>query len=210
MSGILDILTQQLGGDAVRQMSRHLGADEGATQSAIAGALPVLIGALSKNAAKPGGAEALRNALEKDHDGSVLDNLGAILGGGGGGGGGGGVSSRSLDGAGILGHILGGNQSKVASSLGQATGLGAGSSGKLLAMLAPLVMGALGRTQRQKGLDTGGLADLLNGERRQAKAAAPSGLGGLLGSFLDQDGDGDFKDDVAKMGMGMLGKLFKG
>ena len=205
MSGILDILTQQLGGDAIRQMSRQLGADEGTTQSAIAGALPVLIGALSKNAAKPGGAEALRNALENDHDGSILDNLGSILGGSSAG-----VSSRSLDGAGILGHILGGDRGKVESGLSQATGLDAGSAGQLLAMLAPLVMGALGRTQRQKGLDTGGLADLLNGERRRAKAVAPSGLGGLVGSFLDADGDGDYTDDVAKMGLGMLGKLFKG
>lgn len=206
MSGILDILSQQLGGDAIRQMSRQLGADEGATQSAIAGALPVLIGALSKNAAKPGGADALSSALERDHDGSVLDHLGAVLGGSGGGG----LSQRSLNGTGILGHILGGERSDVEASLGRAAGLDAGSAGKLLAMLAPLVMGALGRTQRQQGLDSGGLADLLNGERRRARAAAPSGLGGLVGSFLDQDGDGDYKDDVAKMGMGMLGKLFKG
>ena len=46
-------------------------------------------------------------------------------------------------------------------------------AGLLLSMLAPLVMGALGKAQREKGLDTGGLAGMLGGEQQRAADAAP-------------------------------------
>ena len=71
-------------------------------------------------------------------------------------------------------------------------------------MLAPLVMGALGKAQREKGLDTGGLAGMLGGEQQRAADAAP-GVMGMLTSFLDRDHDGSVMDDIG----GMLGKLGK-
>ena len=93
------------------------------------------------------------------------------------------------------------------SALGQSTGLDAGSIGKLLTMLAPLVMGALGKKQRQSGLKPSDLGGLLQQERQTATQKAPDL--GMLGSLLDADGDGDIKDDVAKLG-GSLLKSFLG
>jgi len=78
-------------------------------------------------------------------------------------------------------------------------------AGQLLAMLAPLVMGALGRAQQERGLDAGGLTNLLVGEQEQLKQSAP-GVMGALGRFLDRDGDGSVLDDVG----GLLGKTFGG
>jgi len=69
-------------------------------------------------------------------------------------------------------------------------------------MLAPLVMGNLGKTQRQTGLDAEGLASMRSGQRKQANA----GLGGLAG-LLDMDGD--ITDDVMKLGPKLLGGLFR-
>jgi hypothetical protein len=68
---------------------------------------------------------------------------------------------------------------------------------------APLVLGALGRAQRQKGLDAGGLSSLLGGER-QALAAQQPGLMGLATTLLDKNHDGNVVDDA----LGMVGKLF--
>ena len=65
---LLEMLTQQLGGDAVQQTSGCLNTDAGSTNKAISAALPVLVGALAKNAASPDGASALANALDRDHD----------------------------------------------------------------------------------------------------------------------------------------------
>src|SRR6266850_1224216 len=139
---ILDILQQRLGGDAVNQIGRQLGTDPANTQTAIAAALPMLVGALARNAQDPGKAGALANALGR-HDGSVLDDIAGYLGRG-----------DSADGDGILGHVLGGRKETVQTGLGQAAGLDPATAGMLLSMLAPLVMGALGKAQREKGLDT--------------------------------------------------------
>jgi hypothetical protein len=189
---MLDMLQQRLGGDAVNQISKQLGTDPATAQSAIAAALPMLVGALARNAQDPGKAGALANALGR-HDGSVLDDVAGYLGRG-----------DSSDGAGILGHVLGARQGTVQTGLGQATGLDASKAGMLLSMLAPLVMGALGKAQREKGLDTGGLAGMLGGEQQRAADAAP-GVMGMLSSFLDRDHDGSVMDDIG----GMLGKLGK-
>jgi hypothetical protein len=195
MSSILDMLNQQLGGDAVQQISRQLGVDETTASKAISAALPMLVGGLARNAANPQGADALASAVARDHDGGILDNLSGFLGGG---------ASQGI-GASILGHIFGGRDNAMANVLGQASGLNLGSAASLLAMLAPLVMGALGKVQRQQGLDSGGLANILQGDQARLEQASP-GFGGLS-RMLDLDGDGHIMDDLPQLA-GMLGQFF--
>ena len=129
----------------------------------------------------------------------MLDLLGSVLGGMGGGGAGG-----AADGASILGHILGGNQQRAEAGLGQATGLGA-NAGQLLQILAPIVMAFLAQRAQAGGMDAGGLGAVLG--REQAQVRQQGGVGGdLLGSLLDQDGDGQVGlGDLIKIGGGLLG-----
>lgn len=194
MSDLAGTLIGMLGSGELNQLSNQLGTDSSSTQKAVQAAVPMLLSALGKNAASPQGAEALLGALRRDHDGSVLDNVGGALG----------SDALSKDGAAILGHVLGNKQSVVAAGIGQASGLSADTSSQLLAMLAPLIMGGLGKTQRQSGLNAEELASMLGGERKQANA----GLGGLAG-LLDMDGDGDITDDVMNLGSKLLGGLFR-
>jgi hypothetical protein len=103
----------------------------------------------------------------------------------------------------------GAKQLEVAQHIAGSSGLDLGSVAKLLPMLAPMVMvmGYLGRKQRADGLDAGGLAEMLGGEKKSLEGAGP-GLGGLskiLGG--DGDGDGDMMDDIKGMAGGLLGKL---
>jgi hypothetical protein len=196
MPSILEMLTQQLGSGTATDLSRRLGADEHQTSAAMSAALPVLLGALARNSAKPEGAAALHRALEKDHDGSVLDNLAGFL-----------DKPDENTGNGILGHVLGNKRSAVEAGVSKASGLDAQGVTKMMTMLAPLVMGALGRTQRQQRLDPGALAGALGAERQQIEKQSPA-LGGLAG-LLDADGDGQIVDDlVGKLGKGLLGSLF--
>ncbi|HEY0143882.1 MAG TPA: DUF937 domain-containing protein [Thermoanaerobaculia bacterium] len=166
MTSILDAVRQQLGPDTIQQMSGALGADPAATSNAISLALPALLGGLSQNAAQPQGAAALDTALNA-HDGSILDNLGGMLGGGGG-----------IGGA-ILGHIFGGRRDTVEQGVGRGSGLNAGQVAQLMAMLAPLVMGVLGRMKQNQGIDATRLPDVLQKGREQAEQETP-GLGGIL------------------------------
>jgi hypothetical protein len=70
-------------------------------------------------------------------------------------------------------------------------------------MLAPLVMGAVGRAKRENQLDDSGVSTMLTSEQERLKESAP-GVMGALSRFLDQDNDGSVMDDVG----GMLGKAF--
>jgi hypothetical protein len=194
-SSILEMLLENLSGEPARQISRKVGADEQSVQKALGGALPVLLGALNRNADSSGGAESLLNALGK-HDGSVLDDIGGFLGQG-----------TTSDGDGILRHALGQRRGTVESGIGRMSGLDSGSVGQILNMLAPLVMGALGKQQRQQGLDVSGLAGLLGQENQAVGQRAPDAMG-LVGSLLDSDGDGQVADDVMEIGGKLLGGLF--
>ena len=184
-TNLLDSIQQHLGPDTIQQMSSAIGADPAATSNAVSMALPALLGGLSRNASNPEGAAALDQALGQ-HDGSILGNLGGLLGGGAGGG---------IGGA-ILGHIFGKKQGPVADGVGRASGLNAGQVAQLLAMLAPIVMGVLGRMKQQKGVDSASLPNVL---QQNASAAAPGGFD--LGSLLDSDHDG-------QPDLGALGSLF--
>jgi hypothetical protein len=93
MSGLVDGILVQLGPEGMAQIANSLGTDESKTQSAIAAALPAIIAGMANNASRPEGAQELSNALG-DHNPSIFDGLGGLLGGGG-------------DGAAILGHVLG-------------------------------------------------------------------------------------------------------
>src|SRR5690349_11972953 len=126
MPSLFDTLTQSLGSDALGQLGQQIGADHATTRSAVATALPMLIGALARNAQQPDGAAALHGALTRDHDGSILDDVEGYLQSASGTVGAPGAPAP-IDGAGILGHLLGGQQSAVATTVGQASGLSAGS-----------------------------------------------------------------------------------
>ena len=205
-TSLVDELMAQLQGAPMQQMAQQLGTNTAQVQSAVGAALPLLLGALGSNAAQPQGASDLFGALQRDHAsalpqglGGLGDLLGAVLGGsqaGGAGMGGGGAD--------ILGHIFGNNQQRAEVGLGQATGLGS-NAGNLLQMLAPIVMAFLANRVQSGGMDAGGLGQVLGQER--ARAQSQGGLGGgLLGSLLDQDGDGQVGiGDLFKIGGAFLG-----
>lgn len=195
---LTDDLLSQLQGAPLQQVSQQLGIDSQQASGAISAALPLLMGALGNNAAKPQGAEALLGALQTNHSGLDIGSvLGAVLGGG---------NTPAANGAGILGHIFGSNEGRAEAGLAQATGLSPSSSSQLLKILAPIVMAYLAQRMSSGGqASAGGLAQILGQERQQVAQAGGIG-GGLLGSVLDQDGDGQLGvGDLIKLGSGLLG-----
>lgn len=193
MSGLLDLLSQSIGPEQVQLIAKQIGATPDQTEQAIGLALPTLLGALANHTDDEQNAHQLHKALETGQaavGGGMLDNLGGMLGGGNGGGGG--LGS-------LLGTILGGRQSRVEQGIGKASGLNATQIASLLAMLAPLVLGVLGRRQKEQNASPTDLTNMLRKERTQMQNQAG---GGLLAGLLDQDGDGDFDlSDMLKFGM---------
>jgi hypothetical protein len=203
MFSLQDLLGPQQGSEAVDQISQNVGAEPSAVNSAIQAALPTILGSLANNASTPEGAASLNTALEQDHDGSILDNLGGlgsmIFGGQQE------ATPRAADAGGILGHILGGNQGTVVQQASNESGLGSGQVAQIMMMLAPIVMGYLGRQKQSQGVGADGLGGLLGGllGGQTGAAAAPRSSGNpmmdMASSYLDKDGDGSSMDDIASM-----------
>lgn len=204
MANLIDLLQSQLSDGLIDQLSKQIGAPQQQTRTAADSILSSLIGGLARNAQQPGGADALANALDNDHDGSLLDNLNDLIGGGQTAN----INPRAANGEGILKHVLGGKKGGVMDMVSQISGLGQGQTGNLMAMLAPIVMGMLGKQKRQSGLDSGGIASILAsalGTQQQRGGLATT----LITNLLDRDGDGSAIDDVAKIGMNIFSKFFK-
>jgi hypothetical protein len=192
----MDVLTQtimqQLSGKVLSGIAKKVGVDEQTASTALAIGMPLLVAALAKNASKPEGAQALHKALANDHDGSILNDVAGYL-----------KDPQAANGAGILGHVLGNQQSVVAQGLAQNTGLQSDQVGQLLQIAAPLVMGALGSQQQQQGLDTKGLSSFLGSQQQQAQQSQPDVMG-AINTLLDANHDGSSLDDI----LVMAGKLF--
>jgi len=192
MSGLLDLLNSPMGKQLISGVAGETGQPESKTADVLGMAMPLLLGAMKKNAASPQGAEGLINALSNKHNGSILDDLGGLFGGG--------VDNSVVeDGAGILGHVLGNKQAAVENALSQKSGMDTGSIAQILKIAAPIVMGFLGkqtaqsRVQDSSGMNTL-LGSMLGGQPQQNQS--------LITSLLDSDGDGSILDDVAGMVIG--------
>jgi hypothetical protein len=183
---LMDILNNALNSDTIQQISRQLGVDEASTAGAIQVALPMLLGGLANSSASQSGAKSLLTALDRDHDGSVLDDLGGFLG-----------DYLSGRGAGILSHIFGAQEGAVERGVSNASGLDLNKVGPLLLMLAPIVMGALGRARLERGMDASELPRELSAAARQT--GGTQGLLGALNSMFDMNRDGSAVDDIAGM-----------
>ena len=200
MFSLQDLLGQQQGNQAVDQISQNLGADNSAVSSAIQMALPVILSGLANNAQNPQGAQNLNNALEKDHNGGLLDNLMGYLGGG--------ApnpqeATRQTNGGGILDHILGGSQGQVAQEVSQKSGLNTSQVAQLLITLAPIVMSFLGKKKQQENLGADGLSSWLGGQQQQMQSSGNPMID-MASRMIDKDGDGSAMDDLASMAFGYI------
>jgi hypothetical protein len=174
MAELTEALNEMLAG-RTGQISRRIGADEDRTRVAVESAVPALLAALSGEAEEPG----LRTAIQQDHDGTIIDQLSEYLDGSAQ------LSPRTTDGTGILDHVLGDRQDEMARALSAKSGLDLGSIMQLLPLLAPILMGMLGK--KTGGSSGGGfglddLGSILGGEREDAKRRNPD-IGDILDSF---------------------------
>jgi hypothetical protein len=183
---LMGILNNALNSDTIKQISQQLGTDESSTISAIQAAMPILLGGLANSSSSHAGASSLLAALDRDHDGSILDDLGGFL-----------NDYLSGRGQGILGHIFGAHEGAVERGVSNASGLDLNKAGPLLLMLAPIVMGALGRARREQGIGASDLPRELGAAARETGGS--QGLLGTLSSMFDMNRDGSAVDDIAGM-----------
>lgn len=175
MSGINEMVTQQLSGPGLQQISQQLGLDPATAEQAVTAALPIVLAGMATHASSPDGAADIHSVADRHAIPADMSTLGSIFGGAGGGG--------------LLGKILGAREQTVQDGVSNASGLDIGKAGALVAMIAPYVLSAIAHKKQTAGLEPGDVAGSLQQAQQNAQATAqrqqPS-IGGILGSVLNQ------------------------
>lgn len=201
MSNLIHEVSRHLTDDVIMQLTRQVGAqDPNQVKKAALGISELLLDFISRDASSQQRGGGLFGAIERDHDGGILGDLMGVLSG---------QKKinnpKTLNGTGIVAHLLGKRQLEAAQVISQTSGLDIFKSGVLMQLIAPIVMGVVGQKQKSNGLDLGGLASILLGGNKQQGGQQRSS-GGVFGKLLDMDGDGSMMDDLLNIGMKILKK----
>ena len=170
VSTIMQFLTPMI----TNRIASSLGISNAMVSTAIGAILPAILAGLAGKASTPTGASALAAAVDQQDPG-LLGSLTNMLGGAG-------QSAVINNGTSVLSSLLGGSATNaLAGAVGKFAGVNPQQSSSLIGMLAPVIMGHLGQAQKAGGLDAGGLAKLLVGQKDNIAAAIPPGFAQLLG-----------------------------
>lgn len=191
MASLFEELSGPLQGDTLNSIAASVGADPVSVTKGISAGIPALIGALATQAKTPEGAANLFDMISKNFDGSLLDNLGNLT-----------ANPLVANGLPFLQGILGNAQGATEDKIAKISGLDTGVVGRLLPILAPIVLSYVGKIIKTQGLNAASLAGFLSDQQGLARAAAPGLLGWL--ENIDANDDGSVLDDLGRL----AGRLF--
>jgi hypothetical protein len=193
--GLLDTILNANGGQSVRKLSDQFNLDERQTKSVLEQLVPALAGGMKRNAQSDDGLNGLLEALRRGGHERYLEQPELMQ-----------REETVNDGNNILGHLFGSKDvsRNVAQRASEKTGVESGLLKKMLPMIAAMAMG--GMKKEATNSSGGGLGGLLGGllGGSEPVRTTKKESGGLLGSFLDADGDGSIADDL----FGMAKKFF--
>lgn len=189
---ILEMLTGQLNNKNVMdELSKATGAEKSKIEEAVKLCVPTLIEAMNKNANTAHGAQSLSKALDEHKNANVEDVLGFLK------------NVDTKDGSKMLDHIFGSNNQKVQNNISTQTGLKTNQVSGVLSMLAPLLLGVLGKQKLNKNAGANDLSSMLGGLLGKSTSG---GLMKTVTNMLDSDGDGNLMDDLGKLAGGLFKK----
>lgn len=186
---LIDLITGSTGNQIATSLEEKYGVSKTQIMTLLATAAPFIVSALQKKSENPAEAEALNNALEKDHDGSILNNPQQLF-------------ERQEEGNAILNHIFGDNKQNVENQLSATTGISMEKIIPILSALAPIIMGFIGKQKQAQGVNSGGIGDLLGG----LIGGKDNPLGNILGSVLGGGSQGNSGSAITDI----LGKVLSG
>ena len=172
-TNLITEIAEVLSPTIISDIASALGLNNTSTEKAILAAIPTILAALASSASRPQGAAKLNDVVAKQEPG-VLSSLASVLGEPG--------QKALIDqGGAVLSSLIGGKTSSaLTSAVGQYAGIQGSGAKNLLGLLAPVVLGVLGREKRDSGLDASGLANLLASQKNNIARALPSGFSNYL------------------------------
>lgn len=171
---ITDLISGGIGSKAIASIARVLNIDESKAKWVVAAAVPLMIAALNYNSKKSKEKEESINKALEQHNGGIFDQIGSLFGQG-----------PSEDDNKIVNHMFGRNTDLVKDNISAKTGISSDKIGGALAILAPIVMGYLGKQKQQESAG-GGIGDLIGSVLGGGQSNSSGGgiLGSLLGNVL--------------------------
>ena len=173
---LLEIVKKQISGDILQKAAAFLGEDTSASQKALNAILPSLLGGVMNQSTNISSATNLMNTLTTDgHDGSIFNSFVNLLNGG--------SATQGLmaAGDGIVKNLFGHKTSGIVDWIASYAGIKTGSASGLMSMIAPVMMGAIGKQISGGQSGASDLMNLLNGQTNFIKSALPAGLSSVLG-----------------------------
>jgi outer membrane protein OmpA-like peptidoglycan-associated protein len=161
--------------DLITKLSGLLGESPGSVGKGVGAAAPALLAAALQQSSTTAGANGLLDMIgQATGGGDLLDRLPGLLG-------------DDAERAGLLGQgrgladgLLGSNNAAVTNTLASFAGLKGGSASSIIALVAPLVMGAIAKALGP-ARTASGVQALLSEQRSSILGALPPGLGALFG-----------------------------
>ena len=175
------LLGSMTSNDSVNSVSKKTGVSSKLTSKLLMMAIPMLISYLTKNASKKDGAQSLLGALTQHNNKDTVSNQ---------------IANADVeDGAKIIGHILGTDQSTIVNNLAKESGATTAEVNSILSSIAPALLSSLStattataakpaanKVDLSDGIDLSDIAGLLNGGNVSNTQNNPAA--GLLGSLL--------------------------
>ena len=173
MMPLYDMMMNAQNGDAMRDMAKQFGLDEGQMQKAMAALMPAFSTGLKRNAANPMDMSNFLSALASGQHAEYFENMQAAM-----------SPQGRAEGNGILGHLFGSKEVSraVAAQAEAATGIGQDILKRMLPVLATSIMGGLFKQATGQ-----------TGSRAQAGAMGGSNPIGDLISEMMRQGMGGMK-----------------
>ncbi|WP_080058581.1 DUF937 domain-containing protein [Spirosoma aerolatum] len=175
---LISYLKEQFTPTVIDQLGSELNESSATIQKVIDGALPTLLGGLTRRVQDTGGPTSLIHFLDSnDYRDTPLD-LSQVVGNQSE------IAGLTASGRDFLSHIFGDNLTKVTELIGLYSGAKPQSVLEVLAQIGSILMGILGRQEQEKGLSAENLETLLLGQATEFHQTLPkelNGVGSLLG-----------------------------
>jgi Bacterial protein of unknown function (DUF937)/PRC-barrel domain len=158
--------------ELIGKLATAAGLDGKHAQEGVSAAVPAILSGLAGVAGKADGARQLASVISQQSPDMLRSLAGGLAD----------LTPQLAEkGSGMLSTLLGGGAlPMLTSALSRFLGVSDASARTLVAMLTPMIMGVLGRTQAAQGLDAAGLGRMLTQQKDAIAGAMPTGLAKLL------------------------------
>jgi len=169
---LLKIVKDQVSDNFLNKASEVIGGSPASTQKAIGALIPSFMGSVVTKASTESGASDLlsmiKNGGYNSNAGSTEMNL---------------MNNKTNEilskGENLVSKLMGNNADNLVSRISSFSNLTKGGTSKLLSMVAPMVMGAIGKQVSQNNLNANGLRDLIKDQSQYVRAAMPQEMESL-------------------------------